>query len=153
MDECEAHQLPLVELRREVRFVEITEEIHSTIVNRQLALLIRGEALHRRLTELMLDGVDIPRILAVLADAIGNPVLLEKAGSGVLYHAAHRSSTPDVLAAWDLARDGGTADPADGDNVLIHPVLGAGQQTWGHLLALPLESGLTTSIARRSGER
>src|ERR1700691_4278344 len=40
-------RLPLVQLHREVRFVEVTEEIHSSIVSRQLAVLRRGEELHR----------------------------------------------------------------------------------------------------------
>ena len=59
--------LPLIELHREVMFVEVTEELHSNILNRQLAVLRRGDELHRRFTELLLDGAGIPEILVALA--------------------------------------------------------------------------------------
>lgn len=135
LDEARARDLPLVELRREVPFVEVTEEIHSAIVSRQLAVLRRGDELHRRFTDLMLEGAGIPDILSALASAIANPVLLEKAAEGVLYHATHRAPAADVLAAWELA------DEAP-DGAVVCPVPAAGHRTWGRLVALPLDSPL-----------
>jgi purine catabolism regulator len=90
----------------------------------------------------MLDGADVPRILAVLADAIDNPVVLEKADYGVLYHAPHDSSTPDVLAAWEVSRGTGEASARAEQGAVVYPVFAAGHRTWGHLVALPLESVL-----------
>src|SRR5262249_3504088 len=84
---ADAGGLPLIELRREVMFVEVTEEIHAALLHRQLGVLQRADELHHRFTELMLDGAGIPEILAALSATIANPVLLERLGQGVLYHA------------------------------------------------------------------
>lgn len=135
--ECEAQQLPLIEFRREVRFVEITEAIHSTIISRQVALLTRGAELHRRLTGLMLNGADVPEILNVLAEVIGNPVVLEKASGHVLYHAHGQSTIPDVLTAWERLHSA-----PEHDEVLRRPIPGSGNRVWGHLVALPLNCAL-----------
>ncbi|HEV3034111.1 MAG TPA: PucR family transcriptional regulator [Solirubrobacteraceae bacterium] len=130
--------MPLVELRREVMFVEVTEEVHSNIVSRQLALLRCGDELQRRLTELLLDGAGIPEILSVLAATIGNPVVLEKLGEGVLYHALHRSGDADALAAWELIRD----DPLREARAIVCPVPGSSSKTWGWLASVPIDSPL-----------
>ena len=49
--------------------------------NRQFELLRRGEEIHRRFTELILQGRGVPEILAELAAAVGSPVVLEDAGA------------------------------------------------------------------------
>ncbi len=138
VDVAEGGGMPLIELHREVMFVEVTEEVHSSILNRQLALLRRGDELHRRFTELMLDGAGISEILATLATVIGNPVVLEKAREGVLYHANHDTPDPDVLAAWELIRE----DPDRESRAITTPVPGSSTWTWGWLVALPLDSPL-----------
>lgn len=138
VDAAEAGGVPLVELHREVMFVEVTEEVHSNILSRQLALLRRGDELHRRFTQLLLDGAGIPEILTALAVAIGNPVVLEKQGEGVLYHAIHRSGDAEVLAAWQLIRE----DALRENRAIMRPVLGSSSQTWGWLAALPMDSPL-----------
>src|ERR1700677_4135577 len=43
VEAADAGGVPLVELHREVMFVEVTEEVHSNIISRQLALLRRGD--------------------------------------------------------------------------------------------------------------
>lgn len=130
--------MPLVELHREVMFVEVTEEVHSSILSRQLAVLRRGDELHRRFTGLLLDGAGIPEILTTLATTIGNPVVLEKMREGVLYHAVNRAGDADVLATWDLIRE----DPLRDERAIARPVPGSSSQTWGWLAALPLDSPL-----------
>jgi purine catabolism regulator len=140
--EAEAHGMPLIALEREVRFVEITEAMHGAIVDRQLAILRRGDELHRRFTELMLEGAAIPEILAALSSAIAAPIILDRAGEGVLYHVTYRAAGGDVLAAWELLReqlDRGDPEPRD---AVVLPIITAGQTEWGHLAALALDSPL-----------
>ena len=103
VSEAEAHDLPLIALHREVPFVEVTEALHREIVNRQALALQRGDEAHRRFTELVLDGAGVAEILAALVDLIGNPVVLEKLGRGVVYHEAHRVPEAALHAAWDAA--------------------------------------------------
>lgn len=139
---AEEKELPLIALHRRVPFIEVTEAIHASIVNRQLAVLRRGEEIHRRFTELMVEGAGIPEVLAVLATTIANPVLLEKAGHGVLYQAGHRSSESDVLGAWEeVRRDADRGIPIQGRAVVV-PVAAAGHSTWGRLAGLALDAPL-----------
>jgi len=104
VERAEQDGLPLIALRREVPFVEITEAIHGEIVNRQYALLRRGEAIHTRFTQLVLEGHGIPEVMAALAAMIGDPVVLENARGELLHHAHHGAGTEEVLAAWEAER-------------------------------------------------
>src|ERR1700733_384467 len=137
--EAEACELPLVELRREIPFVEVTEEVHSVIVNRQLAVLRRGDDLHRSFNDLILQGASIPEILAVLARTIGNPVVLHKANRGVAYHAVYRTPSEEVLTRYELLEPDlqGGADAAES---IALPVPAADHRSWGFLAALAVDS-------------
>lgn len=136
VNEAAAQGFPLIALHREVPFVAITEAVQREIVNRQFALMRRGDEIHRRFSQLMLDGAGVPEILAALAETIANPVLLDKAGHGVLYHAAHRASDGEIIAAFDAASRGlpGAPDQA------TEPVPAGHSQPWGRLVALALDS-------------
>jgi len=101
---AEQRGLPVIAFRHGVPFVEITEAIHGAIVNRQYALLRRGEAIHRRFTELVLEGQGIPEVMDALAAMIADPVVLESAGGELLYHAVHGAATEAVLEAWEAHR-------------------------------------------------
>jgi purine catabolism regulator len=152
--QAEARGLPLIVLRREIPFIEVTEAIHAALLGRQLVALRRGEEIHRRFTELLLEGAGIPEILAALALTIANPVVLEKTGQGVLYHAVHLSDAPDVLAAWESLRqnsDISAASTSEREAIAV-AVPGAGGATWGHLIALSLSSPLD-EFARVAAER
>ena len=98
--------VPLVAFRRSVRFVEITEAVHSAVLNSQFELLRRGEEIHRRFTELILHGRGVPEILAELAAAVGNPVVLEDAGHELVYYVSGRVGR--------RRRAGGVGRPAPG---------------------------------------
>jgi purine catabolism regulator len=125
---AEEHGLPFVVLRREVRFVEITEAIHRSIVGRQLALLRRGEDIHQRFTELLLEGAGIPEVLEALARTVANPVVLERDGE-VWSHATYRTRDADVFAAWQA-----------GAEQLTVPVPAGAHATWGQLIVPALDS-------------
>jgi purine catabolism regulator len=137
-EEAEAQGLPLIVLHRESAFVEITEAVHREIVSHQHVLMRRGDELHARFTRLMLDGAGIPEVLAALAEAIANPVVLDKAGHGLLYHATHHADDREVLAAWEGVRRGLVGTP---DHVEASVPMGSGE-TWGRLVVLGVDSPL-----------
>lgn len=139
--EAQALQLPLVELRAEVPFVEVTEELHSHVLNRQLAVLRRGEELHRAFTTLMIEGAGVSEILTVLARTVANPVLLEKAGQGVLYTATHRTPAEEVLARYQ-ALEQSVRDREDGEVAIVRSVPAAGERSWGVLAVLAVDSSI-----------
>jgi PucR family transcriptional regulator, purine catabolism regulatory protein len=136
--EAQERGLPLIVLHRESAFVEITEDVHREIVSHQHVLMRRGDELHARFTRLMLDGAGIPEVLAALAEAIANPVVLDKAGHGLLYHATHHADDREVLAAWEGVRRGLPGTP---DHVEAPVPMGSGE-TWGRLVVLAVDSPL-----------
>jgi purine catabolism regulator len=103
--------LPLVELRREVPFVAVTEAVHTAIVNQHYDLLRRADALQARFGTLILHGGGIPDVLGLLADAINNPVFLESGDGRLLLHAIprHGDTEGDPVGAWARAADAGVA--------------------------------------------
>src|SRR4029079_3988203 len=137
---CARANIPVVAFHRPVRFIEITEAVHGALVNAQYALLARGEEIHRRFTELILQGRGVPEILAELVTAVSNPVVLEDAGGSLVYYVSGPHGDDLALSAW-----------AD-----VHPVEESGKasggmfaadvrlldSSWGRLLALALENPL-----------
>src|SRR3954453_18825008 len=102
---CADADVPLVAFRRQVRFIDITEAVHSAVLNSQFELLRRGEEIHRRFTELILHGRGVPEILSELADAVGSAVVLEDAGDELVYYVSGRAGDDVALSAWaDLHR-------------------------------------------------
>jgi purine catabolism regulator len=96
--------LPLIALHREVAFVDVTEAINSRLRDSELGRLRELDGLQRRFTALMVDGGGIPEVLAALAAALENPVVLERDDGQLLYHAVHLEDSGRALAGWDAVR-------------------------------------------------
>src|SRR3954466_5466108 len=134
---CARAGVPVVAFHRPVRFIEITEAVHSAVVNAQYALLARGEEIHRRFTELILRGRGAPEILAELCAEVGNPVILEDAGGSLVYYVSGPPGDDLALSAWaDLHRAEARGETAEGYFAADVRLL---DSSWGRLLALALE--------------
>jgi purine catabolism regulator len=137
---CAAAGVPLVAFRRTVRFVEITEAVHAAVLNSQFELLRRGEEIHRRFTELILHGRGVPEILAELATATGNPVVLEDAGHELVYYVSGRAGDDIALAAWtDFHRAEDRGETPEGAIVVDVRLM---DSSWGRLIALAVDEPL-----------
>jgi len=139
---CADAGVPLVAFRRSVRFVEITEAVHAAVVNSQFELLRRGEEIHRRFTELILHGRGVPEILAELAAAVGNPVVLEDAGHELVYYQSHppRAGDDITLSAWaDLHRAEDRGETPEGAILVDVRLM---DSSWGRLIAMAVDEGL-----------
>jgi PucR family transcriptional regulator, purine catabolism regulatory protein len=137
---CADAGVPLVAFRRTVRFVEITEAIHAAVLNSQFELLRRGEEIHRRFTELILHGRGVPEILAELAAAVGNPVVLEDAGHELVYYVSGRAGDDVALAAWsDLHRAEDRGEIPEGAILVDVRLM---DSSWGRLIALAVDEPL-----------
>ncbi|MGZ8648578.1 MAG: PucR family transcriptional regulator [Solirubrobacteraceae bacterium] len=140
VEACSAAGVPLIAFRRQVRFVEITEAVHGAVLNSQYELLRRGEEIHRRFTELILAGRGVPEILAELAAAVGNPVLLEDAGHGLVYYVCGRSGDDVALSAWtDLHRAEDRGEAPEGALLVEVRLM---DSSWGRLIALAVDEPL-----------
>ncbi|MFH8368089.1 PucR family transcriptional regulator [Streptomyces sp. NPDC018031] len=156
VDTARSVGLPLVQLRREVPFVTVTEEIHTEIVNEHYALLRRAEEVHRRCTRALLGGGGVPEILRLFAAFAGNPVFLETPDGQLLYAAgpgpAAQPGTADPLQVWDglMAQ---RAEPPAGSVVMDIP--GGGRGPGGvraRLTVLPV-AGALAPVHRIAAER
>ncbi len=140
VDACARASVPVVAFHRAVRFIEITEAVHSAVLHAQFDLLRRGEEIHRRFTELILQGRGAPDILAELAAAVGNPVLLEDAAHALVYYVSGPPGDDLALSAWtDARRAEARGEEPEGMVAVDVRLMGS---SWGRLIALALDKGL-----------
>ena len=137
---CSRAGVPVIAFHRAVRFIEITEAVHAAVLHAQFELLRRGEEIHRRFTELILQGRGVPEILAELAAAVRNPVLLEDAGGSLVYYVSGPPGDDLALSAWaDLHRAEARGEAPEGFAAVEVRLMGS---SWGRLLALALDAPL-----------
>jgi purine catabolism regulator len=136
---AEEHGLPVIVLTRETPFVQITESVHSRIIDIQLEELRASEQLHEVFTELSVEGASPAEVLAQVARLSGRPVLLENLAHQVLACEAAGRDAGELLAGWEtrsraVAPAERTAyDPASG---WLVTTVGARGQDWGRLILL-----------------
>jgi len=151
------HGLALVALHREVKFVTLTEAVHSRIISEQTAALRARDEVRERFTALSLRGSPADFIVHQLAQTLGSAVVLENLAHEVVASEVPPAAEQELFTRWEarsrlahrrheelgLAQGGGAgvaAAPAGGsaahDEWLIVPVEARGVR-WGHLIALP----------------
>ena len=101
IEAAEARGLPLIELRSTIPFVNVTEAVHSLIVNRHMVELRRSERTHEIFTTLELEGASLATILREAATLAQAPVVLEDLGHRVLAYNTNGRFDEDVLFAWE----------------------------------------------------
>ncbi|NLJ80128.1 MAG: hypothetical protein GX335_03775 [Firmicutes bacterium] len=89
-----ANQLnfPLIQLPRSTSFNELINPILGEILNRQATVLRRNDAVHRQLTDLVLQGGTLGDIAQMLASLLQTPVSIHSAQFQVLAKAAPSGS-------------------------------------------------------------
>ncbi|GAB3208227.1 PucR family transcriptional regulator [Marinactinospora endophytica] len=131
--------VPVVSLDREARFVEITEAVHSRVVNEQLEELRESERLHAVFTELSVEGARPEQVLAEVAQSSGCPVVLENLNHQMLACDLNGEDPGILLTAWENRSRGVVSsartvhDPATGWLVTM---VGARGQDWGRLILI-----------------
>lgn len=131
IEACDAAGVPLIVLRREVRFVQITQRVHQRILAAQTEALQAREEVHKMLTELGLNRSPVDYVVERLAATLGCAVVLEDSAHRVVAVAAQGEDPAQTLVPW--SHDGEPALPAASARV---PVEARGSR-WGYLTALP----------------
>ncbi|MEU8263899.1 PucR family transcriptional regulator [Micromonospora sp. NPDC048999] len=153
---AERRGLPLVELRRAVPFVRVTEAVHALIVDAQLTELRATEEIHQRFTELSVEGADAAEVVRQAAELSGCPVVLENLSRQVLAYDPVGQSAELLLYRWEqhsrrIRAGGRTA--YDPDSGWLVTTVGARGQDWGRLLLRwPADGELTTGRALPAGD-
>lgn len=138
VEECEAAGLPLVALRREVRFATLTQAVGERLVDEQLAALREAERVHDTFTDLGLAEAGPDEILAVAGRLAGAPVVLEDDRHHVLDYRAGPGDVTEFLDDWERRSQG--VDPSDGrtvwdrSNGWLVTRVGRHERGWGRLV-------------------
>lgn len=134
---AEQRGLPVIVLRRELRFVAITEAVHALVVNAQLEQLRASEAVHQVFNELAVEGAEPNEVLRQIARMASAPVVLENLSHQVLAHDSAGSPENELLEDWErrsrgVRPTGRTGyDPRSG---WLVTTVGARGQDWGRLV-------------------
>lgn len=147
--------LPLIALHQEVRFVAVTEAVHTLIVNAQLELLRASELAHATFTDLSVEGASAAAIVEQVAQMAGRPVVLENLAHQVLAFHAGAAGSEDLLHDWEqrsrLRRTTERTELSEGDESWLITIVGARGEQWGRLV-MPL-GGPPTPYERMLLER
>lgn len=102
--EADRLDLPLFTIDQQVPWSELMEPLLERIINAEHWRLKRSLEIHRRFTDLVLDGKGVNEICRTLADLLGSGVAVEDASFHLLAHAA--GSTSDPHRRETIARHG-----------------------------------------------
>jgi PucR family transcriptional regulator, purine catabolism regulatory protein len=99
VEECDRYAVPLVVFHEPVRFVTVTEEIHTLLVDRRFALLREVQAAEDVLLAIASRGGRAQDIVDELAAQLNNPVAMVS-GSGAAIVAANPARLDRDARAW-----------------------------------------------------
>ncbi|MBS1888518.1 MAG: PucR family transcriptional regulator [Actinobacteria bacterium] len=90
---------PVVAFEQSISFVVVAEQANREILNADMEVVRFTEALERELTDLLLTGGDMVDAMAVLADRLDTPIVLQ-------------ATDGSIVASADAARPGGSGREA-----------------------------------------
>ncbi len=131
--------LPLILLQREVKFVAVTEQAHSFIIDSQIQELRARQEIDQIFTELAVEGASADDIVGHAARMTSHPVLLVGRSRQVLAIHTGAQSPESVLSSWravaNTASVAGRGHFIAGSPSWLVTAVGARGDTWG-LLAM-----------------
>src|SRR6202049_4680717 len=87
LTEADRLHVPLFTVGPDVQFVDLMAPLLERIINAEHWRLKRSIEIHRRFTELVLDGKGVNEICRTLADLLESAVVIEDASFHLLAHA------------------------------------------------------------------
>lgn len=144
---CEKHGVPLIVLREEVRFVQITQRVHQRILAAQNEALRARTEVHAMLTDLGLNRSPVDYVVSQLAETLRAPVVLEDPMHRIVTFTTLGVDVTETLRPWaevPVAAPGGVPELAAGAEQVHVEARGT---RWGTLTALP---GPTHPAGRRT---
>lgn len=115
VDEARSCGLPLIAMNHPAYFMDMTEAVHSAIVDAKFGKLQRAESISRRLSRIALEGAGLAQVVAELARAFDRPVVLSDAAHDVITYAPETPELTFQVGNWDThARSGHQVGSDDG---------------------------------------
>lgn len=141
---AEKHGLPLVALRRKIAFIDVTEEIHASLIDVQVRDLQASESIHMIFSALAVQGSKPEIVLKQVAKLSGFAVVLENRSRQILAFDPAERTSGDVLAEWGEH----SPRPPKGVRTFYDPLSGWLQTTvgargndWGRLVLMAPTAG------------
>lgn len=136
--EAETRAMPLIGLRREVPFVEVSAQVLALLQEQALHEAQRSVEVQRALSERLVGGADHVGLVRAISALLGHPVVLESADHDVRAYFGTGAAAPDALLRWQAhARSSVLHDPQQEllGRCVRRPVVMSGM-TWGwiHLI-------------------
>jgi purine catabolism regulator len=104
---ADALNFPLIEIPRQVRFVDVARAANQRIAQEPMARYERALNIHRVLTQLVLDGGDLRELAETMADLVGQSISIETERFEAL--ASHNIAAYDEARRYTLSE--GRTDP------------------------------------------
>lgn len=127
--------LALVAVRRVIKFVEVTEQVHRVIVADQYQEVDFARQTHEVFTDLSMRRATPAGIAEAAANLLGAPVVLEDLTHQAMAVATAGHPTSDVLRDWQRRSRQHETGAERTDDWVISEV-GRGDDAWGRLIAL-----------------
>lgn len=134
---CESAGLPLVALRREVRFAHVAQSVGERIVDEQLAELRESEQVHDTFTALSVAEAGPAEILEAVASLAGATAVLENEDRHVLDLVPGPAGSTEFLDDWQrrsLSVRPGSRTAWDSSNGWLVSRVGRAERRWGRLV-------------------
>ncbi|MGW2666395.1 PucR family transcriptional regulator [Nocardia tengchongensis] len=131
---AQRYEFPLIILRREIRFVEVTQVVHEMIVGEQYSHIEFARDVHETFTALSLANATADTITKRAAEICGSPVVLEDLAHKVLAYGAASNSPASLLADWEQRSRLSTDRHGAGGEVWLGVPVGTAGGHWGRLV-------------------
>lgn len=133
--------VPLVVLRREVRFIDVTQELHAVILSSQVRTLRAAQRVHDTFTALSQRGAGPDEVVRAAVAMTGHAVVLENLAHQALVFGTGERGLADVLDRWErrsraTPSEVGRTGVCGDEGWLVAQVEFRGEQ-WGRLAMLP----------------
>ncbi|MBC2640831.1 MULTISPECIES: PucR family transcriptional regulator [unclassified Rhodococcus (in: high G+C Gram-positive bacteria)] len=100
-DAADRLDLPVIALHRQIRFVEVTEEVHRSIVAEQYDEVAFARHAHEVFTDLSMRRATLSEIVDATADMLDTSMVLEDLNRQVLAFTARGTSASALLGDWE----------------------------------------------------
>ncbi|MCQ9352707.1 PucR family transcriptional regulator [Corynebacterium sp. 153RC1] len=97
---CTKHSLPLVVLHDEVKFVQVTENVHTLLLEKHMRQVVAIHKVTESFNALIVNGAPTLQILAHASRLLKAPVVLEDLSHQVVGYAEGHTLPSKLLAGW-----------------------------------------------------